>query len=156
LDLLLADIRLDLRRLAPEAREIKGCVYTAPGGRRVAGEMCDARGETRPWRVLPRLLFDQRLALHAQPRGAGLREGQRVRDVTGRGERGCSSVRARTRDGIVILRAPLVIGADGAASRVAHSRGLRPNAADRRANRCVTLRTYVPWADAQSYFEVIT
>jgi geranylgeranyl reductase family protein len=156
LDSLLAAIGLDLRRLAPEAREIKGCVYTAPGGRRIAGEMCDARGEIHPWRALPRLLFDQRLALHAQRCGAELREEQRVMDVEWRPEPGCNSVRVRTRDGVIRLRAPLVIGADGAASRVAHSRGLRPNAADRRANRCVTLRTYVPWVDAQPYFEVIT
>src|SRR5436190_2233697 len=55
LDVLLAAIHINLRQLAPEARENKGCIYTAPSGRRITGEMCDARGEVHPWRVLPRL-----------------------------------------------------------------------------------------------------
>lgn len=153
---LLSAIRTDLRTLAPDARCLGGCVYTAPGGQRITGEMRDAHGIVRPWRILPRLVFDHRLAEHACRCGAQLREEHRVVEVEWEPERDRNVVHIRTPGGTVTLTAPVVIGADGATSRVARSRGLRPSAADCSANLCVALRAYVPWTDAQPSFEVIT
>src|SRR5215831_7768082 len=52
LDSLLKRIKADFKAIAHDARIIEGCAYTSPGGRRVTGDFCDARGQVHPWRTL--------------------------------------------------------------------------------------------------------
>ena len=156
LDSLLAQINTGLGALAPDAHFISGCGFTSPSGHRVSGDFCDARGDVHPWRVLPRMKFDHRLALHAQRCGVELREGHRVRDVVWDARAKLNTVHVSTDRGEAELSAPIIIGADGAASRVARSRAMRPNAGDHHRNLCVTLRTYADWKNPQPHFEVIT
>ena len=61
-DLALCAIGTSLAALASDAQEIHGGMYTTPGGRRIVGNFCDVRGFLHFWRVLPRRVFDQRLA----------------------------------------------------------------------------------------------
>ncbi len=87
LEPLLQTLGTSFSDLAPEAQVLTGCRYTTAGGRRVTGSFRDAAGEIHPWRILPRRLFDHRLAGHAVTCGAELREEHRLLDVDWNGRR---------------------------------------------------------------------
>ncbi len=153
LEPLLNTLGTSLSDLAPDARVLTGCCYTTAAGRRVTGSFRDAEGTIRPWRILPRRLFDQRLAAHAVARGAELREQHRLVEIDWDGCR--NRLRIATPGGERWIETPLVIGADGAKSRVARSRGLRPRGAASETDLIVALRTYVPWRNHEPVFEAI-
>jgi geranylgeranyl reductase family protein len=138
----------DWQALTAGAVEVTACRYTVPSGRSVTGRFADGRGRVHPWRILQRRVFDERLARHAERRGACLHEGHRVSDL--RREDGLTRLQVTTPQGEQALQARLVIAADGAGSRVARASGLRPDAADRASNRFVALRTYVPWPEVST------
>ncbi len=138
--------------LAPDARVLTGCRYTTALGRSVTGSFRDAGGAIRPWRILPRRLFDGRLAAHAVACGAELREEYRLVEIDWDGCR--NRLRLAVPGGERWIETPLVIGADGAKSRVARVRGLRSPLV-REGDLSVALRTYAPWRNNQPVLEVI-
>ena len=157
----LAALGLSLDTLAHDARHLIGCDYTSPAGRRVVGEFCDEQGTVHPWRILPRKVFDHRLASAAADRGAELREHHRLTDLRWDPERRLNVLEVRVGRGSerrdVTLVAPLVVGADGAGSRVAHARGLRPDPrGDAPGNTAVALRGYLPWSENADHLQIVT
>ena len=142
----LSRVGTSLEAVAPDAWLLEGCRYLAAGGRQMKGYFRDARGTVHPWRILPRLKLDARLAAHAVTCGAELREGHRLIGLQWQPERGASRLRVATPGGEKVLEARLVIGADGVSSRVARETGLR--AASDRADRrdlYVGMRAYADW-----------
>lgn len=137
-----AALGADWERLTHDAVRVEGVRYTVPSGRTVAGSFRDGKGRLHPWRILPRRLLDERLARHAQGCGAQLLEEHRVVAVHREGE--VNMVRVRTPQGERRFRAPLVIAADGAGSRIARGMGLRPDGCDRPSRRLIAMRTYAP------------
>ena len=114
-------------------------------GRRAEGRFADARGELHPWRILPRRAFDARLAAWAERTGAELRQRHRLIGIEWDASRRLNRLRVATAEGERTLTAPVVIGADGAASRVARDRGLARAKRELDAGLCVGLRGYVDW-----------
>ncbi|MCP3957321.1 MAG: geranylgeranyl reductase family protein [bacterium] len=135
--------------LAVGARVLTGCRYSLDGGHRIEGRFRDGADRVRPWRILPRRLFDQRLARHAVACGAELREEHRLLNVSWDGL--VNRLRVSTTEGKQWIESPLVIGADGASSRVARDRGLRSES----MKMSIGLRTYAPWQDHESVVEVV-
>ena len=152
----LASIGTSLDHLAPDAFVVRGCGFTPPHARRVTGEFRDANGTTYPWRILPRKIFDERLARHAQRCGAVLLEQHRLERMSWDRVAQVNTLDVRHVGGTVTYRAPLVIGADGAFSCVRRLRGLDHIAGHRRRRYSVTLRTYADWPDPEPLFEVVT
>ena len=152
----LASIGTSLDDLAPDAFVVRGCGFTPPHAGRVTGVFRDANGTNYPWRILPRKIFDERLARHAQRCGAELREQHRLEQISWDRVAQVNTLDVRHAGGTVTYRAPLVIGADGAFSRVRRLRGLDRVAGHRRRRYSVALRTYADWPDPEPLFEVIT
>jgi geranylgeranyl reductase family protein len=100
------------------------------------------RAMRRPAYVVPREVLDARLVAEARAAGAELRR-HTVRRVTPDGD-------AVDVDGL--LRAGVVVGADGAESVVRRALGARPNRPDRLA---VALRGYAPEPPGQAGVQVI-
>ena len=91
----------------------------------------DARGVRSAW-GLDRLTFDAALAAHAVERGARLHELTALESLSLRDGR-VVTARVRTPDGPAEIRCQVLIGADGARSRVAQQLGVdRPVRAPRR------------------------
>lgn len=164
-DVLLPEVEDSLRRvgtnlaaIAPEALELQGCRYVSADGRRIQGGFCDARGTVHPWRILPRRTLDARLADHAVSCGAELRQGHRLVRLAWSPERRLSRLEIATPRGMQSLETRLVIGADGAASRVARESGIRPPAAGDNPDRAlyVGMRAYADWPEDDRYLTVIT
>jgi geranylgeranyl reductase family protein len=151
----LAEVETSFEAIAPEAHRLDGCRYQAAGGRRMEGIFRDARGGARPWRILPRRTLDARLAAHAVGCGAELRERHRLVALSWQGERRTSQLQIDTPRGLETLEARVVIGADGASSRVARESGLRPAASDDGRHLFVGMRAYADWPADDSYVTVI-
>ena len=151
----LAAIGTSLDELAPDAWVLDGCRYVGARGRQAVGRFTDRNGRPRPWRILARRDFDARLAAHAARRGAELRQRHRLLAIEWDAEARLNRLSLATPAGVRSLTTPLVIGADGAASRVALGRGLRPLGGARRRARCVSLRGYVDWPLADRLVTVI-
>lgn len=152
----LRSVGTSLDELAPEARVLTGCALTMSGGargRRVEGSFRGTGGETSQCRVLPRRLFDERLARHAERAGAELRERHRLVGLVWDSKRHANRLEVDHDGRARIYTAPLVIGADGARSRVARERGLAPPDARPRAYSAA-VRTYVDWRAVAPVFEV--
>jgi flavin-dependent dehydrogenase len=119
----LARIGLPFEAWSTDAVPLSG-MHLHAGGRVVRIEYADRTGRRPAWGV-DRRRFDARLAEHAAASGAELREGVAVVDVSLDDGR-VSGVRLRDlsdgRD--EALRAPWVIGADGARSSVARLLGV--------------------------------
>ena len=152
----LARVGTGLDEVAPDALRLDGCRYVSAAGRRMEGAFRDGRGALRPWRILPRRDLDARLARHAVGRGAELRQRHRLIGLEWRPRAGVSRLRVATPAGVETMTARLVVGADGAASRVAREAGLRPasDRADRR-DLYVGMRAYVDWPRDDRYLTII-
>ena len=143
-------------QLAPDAHTVSGCDFTTGRGIRAVGRFLDRRGQTQPWRILPRRLLDERLARHAERCGAQLEEGCRFERAEWDAGRRMNVVQVRRRDRTLSYRAPLVIGADGVFSRVASCRGLTPARTRGRRRYSVALRGYADWTSSEPHFQVLT
>ncbi|MFN2560656.1 MAG: NAD(P)/FAD-dependent oxidoreductase [Jatrophihabitans sp.] len=124
----LAGLGVDIDALVAGTEPIDRLRLVSPGG------VTAARRFARPARVVPRLVFDARLVQEAVAAGVVLEQG-RVRTVD------------VDPDGAVIdgvIRAGVVIGADGAESVVRRQCGARP---PRRGTVAIALRGYVPADD---------
>ncbi len=152
----LARVGTSLAAIAPEALALAGCRYVAASGRRFRGDFCDAAGAVHPWRIVPRKTLDARLAAHAVSCGAELWESHRLVGLSWDPERRLSRLRIETPRGLETLETRLVIGADGAASRVAMESGLRVPAARRRRDLYVGMRAYADWPEDDRDVTVIT
>ena len=154
----LARVGTSLEAIAPDAWQLEGCRYVSAGGREMRGLFSDATGTVHPWRILPRRDLDARLAEHAASCGADLRQRHRLVGLRWRPDRGLSRLRVATPEGTRTLEARVVIGADGASSRVAQAAGLRPADGDPRHRRhlYVGMRAYADWPEGDRYLTVIT
>jgi flavin-dependent dehydrogenase len=119
---------------------------TAPDGTRLQG-VYRARGDFRPYRGhalgISRAVLDGALVERVRALGVDFREGVRVTDVV-RADDDVAGVLATDEHGAALtLRAPLVIGADGRASAVAHRLGCRQPHRLRR----MAVTTYVSGVD---------
>ncbi len=154
----LSRVGTSLEAIAPDALSLDGCRYVSASGRRIQGGFCDARGTVHPWRILPREKLDARLAAHAVSCGAELRQEHRLVRLRRHGEGRFSRLQIDTPRGIETLDARVVIGADGAASRVARESGIRPPAArgSRGNDLYVGMRAYADWPEGDRYLTVIT
>ncbi len=164
-DVLLPEVDESLRRvgtsleaIAPDALLLQGCRYVSASGRRIEGRFCDAAGRVHPWRILPRRALDARLVEHAVGCGAELLERHRLVGLGWHHESRRSRLSGETPWGMETLEAQVVIGADGASSRVATESGIRPAAAghSRRRDLYVGMRAYADWPDDDRYLTVIT
>ena len=155
-DASLAAVGTSLAAIAPEALRLDGCRYISAGGRRMEGLFRDGGGRVRPWWILPRRTLDARLAAYAVRCGAELRERHRLLAVRWQGGRRTSRLRITTPRGIETLEAPVVIGADGAASRVARDRGLRLAGGDLDRHLYVGMRAYADWPEDDRRLTVAT
>lgn len=142
-DELLREIGSGFDAIAADGLRLDGCRYASAGGRAAAGRFVDSAGRPRPSRVLPRRLFDARLAAHAAGCGAELAEEHRLLAVEWDAAAGRNRLTVATAGGPRRFVTPLLIGADGAASRVARDRGLRRRGGE--PGLCVGLRGYVDW-----------
>jgi digeranylgeranylglycerophospholipid reductase len=97
--------------------ELKGAIV-----RSQSHELLIESSEKRAF-AIRRNIFDKELAKEAQKEGADLRLDSKVRDLKKR--EGETKLRIRTVNGTEEIRARVVIGADGAKSRVARIAGLR-------------------------------
>jgi len=139
---------------AAEAMPLRGMRITAPDGRVLVGSY-RAIGDWRPYRdhalAVPRRVLDGALAERLRALPVDFREEMRVTDVLRDGDRvvGVVAVDAEARSHV--FHAPLVIGADGRASVVAHRLGCRhPHRLQRLA-----LGTYVSGlVDCREYGEI--
>ena len=139
---------------AADAVPLRGMRITAPDGRVLVGSY-RAVGRWRPYRdhalAVPRRVLDGLLAERLRTLPVDFREETRVTDVVREGDRvvGVRAVDNQARSHT--FHAPLVIGADGRASVVAHQLGCRhPHRLQRMA-----LGTYVTGvADCRDYGEI--
>lgn len=145
LDESLARIGTSLSALAPDALVLDGCRYLGARGHRATGRFVDADGRPRPWRILARRDFDARLAAHAVRCGADLRQRHRLLGLEWNAATRLNRLTVATPEGVIRWTTPLVVGADGGASRVARDRGLRHPVAQPERGLGVTLRGYVDW-----------
>ena len=154
----LARVGTSLAAIAPDALELEGCRYVSASGRRIEGEFRDAGGRVHPWRILARKSLDARLAAHAASCGAELRERHRLVGLDWDARSGTRRLRIATPRGLETLETRVVIGADGAASRVALGSGLRPPPAGRTRARdlYVGMRAYADWPAGDRRVTVIT
>ncbi len=106
---------------------------TVPDGRSPGGVAVVEEAMARPAQVVPRVVLDQRVLRAALDRGAVLRRA-RVRDVAQDG----AGVAVLTDEGTV--RAPVVVGADGAHSAVRRALG-EPQ---RPGTTAIAVRAYAP------------
>jgi flavin-dependent dehydrogenase len=125
---------------------LEGMRITAPDGTRLQG-VYRAAGAFRPYRGhalgVSRSVLDAVLVERVRALGVDIREGVRVSDIVRAGS-DVAGVRAVDETGATVtVRAPLVIGADGRASVVAHRLGCRhPHSLQRMA-----VTTYVSGVD---------
>jgi flavin-dependent dehydrogenase len=154
----LSRVGTSLEALAPDALLLDGCRYVSASGRRIEGGFRDAHGTVHPWRILRRKKLDARLAAYAVSCGAELRQRHRLARLGWDSGRRLSRLEIDSPRGVETLEAQVVIGADGAASRVARERGLRSPAIGRRRGRdlYVGMRAYVDWPEEDRYLTVIT
>jgi flavin-dependent dehydrogenase len=113
---------------AAGAAALTGMRITAPDGTVLEGRY-RSRGPWHPYRghalAVPRAVLDAALVDRVRALPVDLREGVRVTDLVCEGDR-VVGVEARAADGEpYVVRAPLVVGADGRASVVAHRLGGR-------------------------------
>lgn len=156
IDSSLAEIGTGLDALAPDAWQLDGCRYTLGSGPAVSGRFADAAGRLHPWRILPRQVFDARLARHAVRCGARLDERHRLLRLEWDARRRVNKLWVAGPRGVERLEARLVVGADGAGSRVARDRGLA-TAADRRGRHTfVAVRGYADWPVGDRRATVVT
>jgi len=149
----LSAIGTSLDILAGDAATIHGCGFTTATNIHATGTFRDRQGNHQPWRILPRVLFDERLARHAEGCGADLRERHSVEEVTWDQQKQVNIVKVRNRSNVNNYHAPLVIAANGAFSRFGQRSGLHQ---PRNSNRgySVALRTYVQYPKQERIFEV--
>ena len=152
----LAELGTTLEDLVPDAHVLEGCGFTTGLGARVGADFRDRRGRRRQWRILPRRVLDERLARHAEHCGATLAEDRRVEQVGSDATRRVNVLRIGHGRTGATYRAPVVIGADGAFSRVAANRGLALADAGRGRRYSVALRGYVDYTSREPRFEAIT
>lgn len=115
------------------AARLNGMRIVSPSGHSFVGRFAAARGWTpfRPWGLaLPRARLDPALAAAAVRRGAELVERTRLEsfDATAAGV----TVRLRDRGASRVVRAALLVGADGLRSRVAAALGVARHGPTRR------------------------
>ena len=144
-----------LDELAPDAFTIEGCNFTTGSGLRVGADFIDLHGRKHLWRILPRRILDERLARYAERCGAQLRENQLLEQVDWDSTRQLNVLQVKQRGSRVTYCAPVVVGADGASSRVAASRGLAPMFGTQH-RYSVALRAYTDHTASAPRFEVIT
>lgn len=133
---MLAGVGFDMDALLAGCPPVHRLRLTAPGGA-VADRLLN-----RPVQVIPRHVFDARLLVDVRSRGAHFRR-HLVRAVTS------------TADGVLVdgvLRAAVVIGADGAQSAIRHA-GSWPG---RRPRAALALRGYAAELPGQDSAQIIT
>ena len=144
-----------LDELAPDAFTVEGCNFTTGSGLRVGADFVDLHGRKHLWRILPRRILDERLARYAERCGAQLRENQLLERVDWDSTKQLNVLQVKQRGHRVTYCAPVVVGADGAFSRVAASRGLAPMFGTQ-PRYSVALRAYTDHTASAPRFEVIT
>lgn len=113
---------------AAGAVALHGMRITAPGGRAVTGRY-GALGPWRPYRghamAVSRAVLDATLVDRLRALPVDLREGARVTDVVVEGDRVAGVAVTAAGGETAVVRAPVVVGADGRASVVAQRLGCR-------------------------------
>jgi menaquinone-9 beta-reductase len=129
--------RLGLSDIVADENPITGCTILGPGGVELDAELPHIDGRAVTGYVVPRTQLDDRLYRAALDRGAIAVRG-RVERTWMDGDR--RAIEVASEDGATILRTKLVIGADGASSRVRKSLG-QARSSDRMTG--IAVRAYV-------------
>lgn len=146
---------LDLQSLAAQAYACTGARYVSGSGPEISGDFRDASGAARPWWMIRRLDFDRWLLDAARRAGARVVERVDVDDVWRDATQSVCGVRARSSGGAhQLVRAQVVVGADGASSVVARAVGAFQR---RPEHTCLAGRAYVSGLTLPApYLEVFT
>ncbi|MGD9793359.1 MAG: NAD(P)/FAD-dependent oxidoreductase [Acidimicrobiia bacterium] len=130
--------RLGITDVVAGERAVGGCTVIGPGGVQLDAQLPTIDGRVVEGFVIPRLVFDARLHDAAVARGARSESGWRFVGTWMSGDR--RHVEFETPHGRVVLGTALLVGADGASSRVRKALGVARNS-DRRTG--IAIRAYV-------------